>query len=264
MIPKILLSFDVEEFDMPLEYGFSISPEQQMQVGKLGLDKLIPLLSDPSIQSTLFTTANFANQYPETIKQLSLNHEIASHTFYHSSYSTADLSRSRERLSEIIGQQVVGLRMPRMKQVPVSDIINSGYGYDASVHPTWLPGRYNNLHLPRNPYVENGLFRIPASVSTIFRIPLFWLSFKNFPYAMYLKLAIHSLKSQGFLSLYFHPWEFVDIEGFGLPKYTTAGCQSTLFERLNQLVQDLKPHGEFITYQDFARSHSSEQDILKA
>lgn len=264
MIPKILLSFDVEEFDMPLEYGFSISPEQQMQVGKLGLDKLMPLLSDQSIQSTLFTTANFANQYPETIKQLSLKHEIASHTFYHSSYSTSDLSRSRERLSEIIGQQVVGLRMPRMKQVPVSDVINAGYGYDASVHPTWLPGRYNNLHLPRNPYVENGLFRIPASVSTIFRIPLFWLSFKNFPYAMYLKLAIHSLKSQGFLSLYFHPWEFVDIEGFGLPKYTAAGCQFTLFERLNQLVEDLKPHGEFITYQDFARSHSSEQDILKA
>ncbi len=261
MIPKILLSFDVEEFDMPLEYGFSISPEQQMQVGKLGLDKLMPLLSDQSIQSTLFTTANFANQYPESIKQLSLKHEIASHTFYHSSYSTSDLSRSRERLSEIIGQQVVGLRMPRMKQVPVSDIINAGYGYDASVHPTWLPGRYNNLHLPRNPYVENGLFRIPASVSTIFRIPLFWLSFKNFPYAMYLKLAIHSLKSQGFLSLYFHPWEFVDIEGFGLSKYTTAGCQFTLFERLNQLVEDLKPHGEFITYQDFASIRSKHSGV---
>ena len=30
MIPKILLSFDVEEFDMPLEYGFKITPNQQM------------------------------------------------------------------------------------------------------------------------------------------------------------------------------------------------------------------------------------------
>ncbi len=81
MIPKILLSFDVEEFDMPLEYGFPITAEQQMQKGKLGLDRLMPLLSDPSIQSTLFTTANFANQYPEIIQQLSQKHEIASHTF---------------------------------------------------------------------------------------------------------------------------------------------------------------------------------------
>ncbi len=258
MIPKILLSFDVEEFDMPLEYGFSISPEEQMRVGKLGLDKLMPLLLDANIQATLFTTANFANHYPDTIRQLSLIHEIASHTFYHSSYTAADLHTSRQRLSEIIQKEVVGLRMPRMKQVPVADIINAGYGYDASIHPTWIPGRYNNLHLPRNPYSEQGLFRIPASVSEFCRIPLFWLSFKNFPYSFYLKLARHSLKQDGFLSLYFHPWEFVDIHSFGLPNYTIKGCKSTLFERLNQLISDLKPHGEFISYQEFASIQSKQ------
>jgi hypothetical protein len=166
------------------------------------------------------------------------------------------LRRSRERLSEIIEKEVVGLRMPRMKQVPVADIINAGYGYDASIHPTWIPGRYNNLHLPRNPYLEEGLCRVPASVSTFCRIPLFWLSFKNFPYSLYLNLAIHSLKKEGFLSLYFHPWEFVDIQSFGLPKYTIKGGQSVLFERLNQLISDLKPHGEFISHQEFVSIRS--------
>ena len=34
---RILLSFDVEEFDMPLEYGFPIPPDQQMEIGKKGL-----------------------------------------------------------------------------------------------------------------------------------------------------------------------------------------------------------------------------------
>lgn len=257
MIPKILLSFDVEEFDMPLEYGFNISLNQQMQVGKAGLDKLMPILQDPTIQTTLFTTANFANHYPELIQQLAYQHEIASHTFYHSSYATEDLKASRERLSEIIQKEVVGLRMPRMKQVPVADKIQAGYTYDASIHPTWIPGRYNNLHLPRKLYLDEGLFRVPASVSTFLRIPLFWLSFKNFPYALYLQLALHTLKQEGFLSLYFHPWEFVDIQSFGLPRYATKGCQSVLFEKLNQLIRDLKPHGEFITYQDFVKSHSS-------
>mgnify|MGYP000465531763 FL=1 len=147
MIPKILLSFDVEEFDMPLEYGFKISHEQQMQVGKLGLDRLMPTLLDTAIQTTLFTTANFASHYPDEIKQLSRQHEIASHTFYHSSYATDDLKGSRERLSEIIQKEVFGLRMPRMKQVPVADIIHAGYAYDASIHPTWIPGRYNNLQI---------------------------------------------------------------------------------------------------------------------
>jgi peptidoglycan/xylan/chitin deacetylase (PgdA/CDA1 family) len=256
MIPKILLSFDVEEFDMPLEYGFAISAEEQMQIGKLGLDKLMPILVDPAIPSTLFTTANFANQYSEAIKLLAQSNEIASHTFFHSSYSTSDLKRSRDRLSEIIQKDVVGLRMPRMKQVPVQDVIDAGYQYDASIHPTWLPGRYNNLHLPTNLYRENELLRVPASVSTICRIPLFWLSFKNFPYALYLKLALHSLKKEGYLSLYFHPWEFVNIQAFGLPTYTIKGCESMLFDRLNQLITDLKSHGEFMTYQDYVVSQS--------
>jgi len=258
MIPKILLSFDVEEFDMPLEYGFTISSEAQMNMGKLGLDKLMPILLDTSIQTTLFTTANFANHYPDTIKQLSQQHEIASHSFYHSYYTPQHLKESRERLSEIIQKEVVGLRMPRMKQVPVEDIINAGYVYDASIHPTWLPGRYNNLHLPRNLYKEQGLFRVPASVSSFFRIPLFWLSFKNFPYSLYLQLALQSLKREGFLSLYFHPWEFVDIRHFGLPHYTIKGCQSALFERLNQLIIDLKAHGEFISYNEFVKNKAKD------
>lgn len=257
MIPKILLSFDVEEFDMPLEYQFNISPEEQIKVGKLGLDKLMPLLADPTIQSTLFTTANFANHYPDSIKALSEKHEIASHSFYHSSYSAEHLKLSRERLSAIINKEVVGLRMPRMKQVPVVDIIEAGYAYDASIHPTWLPGRYNNLHLPKNLYKQEGLIRIPASVSSFCRIPLFWLSFKNFPYSFYLALAIHSLKTEGFLSLYFHPWEFVDISAYGLPKYTTKGCQSSLFDKLNRLITDLKKHGEFISYNKYAEMQAN-------
>ena len=258
MIPKILLSFDVEEFDMPLEYNFNISPTEQMKVGKLGLDKLSPLLSDPNIQCTLFTTANFANEYTDDIFHLAQQHEIASHTFFHSSYATQDLKNARERLSEIIQKDVVGLRMPRMKQVPVSDIKNAGYTYDASIHPTWLPGRYNNFHLPTTPYKEEDLMRVPASVSTFCRIPLFWLSFKNIPYSFYLKLALHTLKKQGFLSLYFHPWEFVDVSSYGLPHYTIRGCQSILFDKLNQLILDLKPHGEFILYKDFVQMQSKD------
>jgi peptidoglycan/xylan/chitin deacetylase (PgdA/CDA1 family) len=256
MIPKILLSFDVEEFDMPLEYDFNISPVDQMKVGKSGLDKLMPILSDSNIQCTLFTTANFANQYPDAIRQLAQQHEIASHTFYHSSYAKEDLKNSRERLSEIIEKEVVGLRMPRMKQVPVSDIINAGYHYDASIHPTWLPGRYNNFHLPISPYKEGGLIRVPASVSTFCRIPLFWLSFKNFPYSLYLQLALHSLQKNGYLSLYFHPWEFVDVSLYGLPNYSIKGCQSILFEKLNRLISDLKCHAEFISTKDYVQMQS--------
>jgi len=154
-------------------------------------------------------------------------------------------------LEEIIQKPVKGLRMPRMRQVPLTDIKEAGYSYDASIHPTWLPGRYNNFHLPRTKYSELGLIRIPASVSPNFRIPLFWLSFKNFPYAMYIKLALQTLKKDGYLSLYFHPWEFTNITAFGLPKYTTKGSDNELLDKLYRLLNDLIKQAEFVTMGDF-------------
>ena len=254
MTPKILLSFDVEEFDMPLEYNYNIAIEIQMEIGKKGLDNLMPILNDQNYNTTLFTTANFANKYSDSIKALSEKHEIASHTFYHSKFSTVDLLASRIRLEEIIQKPVKGLRMPRMRQVPVGDINEAGYSYDASIHPTWLPGRYNNINLPRTKYSEQGLIRVPASVSPNFRIPLFWLSFKNFPYAMYLKLALQTLKKDGYLSLYFHPWEFTNITAFGLPKYTTKGSDNELLDKLYRLLNDLNKQAEFVTMGDFIQN----------
>lgn len=246
MIPKILLSFDVEEFDMPLEYNNLISDQEQFEIGKKGLDVIMPILKDPQVITTLFTTANFAIKYPDTILDLSHQHEIGSHTFYHSNFTTEHLTTSKLKLEEITKKPIMGLRMPRMKQVSVIDIINAGYQYDSSINPTWLPGRYNNLNLPRTVYYQDGLKRIPASVTPTFRIPLFWLSFKNLPYKIFLKLALQTLRRDGYLALYFHPWEFTDISGYDLPKYTTRGCHLELYDKLQRFIIALKTEGEFI------------------
>ncbi|MDO8995614.1 polysaccharide deacetylase family protein [Sediminibacterium sp.] len=242
---QVLLSFDVEEFDMPLEYQFNIPVDEQMRIGIEGLNAIMPILE--TVPSTLFTTANFANHYPERISKLALSHEIASHTFYHTAYETADLLKSRLRLEEISGQKITGLRMPRMHPVLMEDVKAAGYTYDSSINPTWLPGRYNNFHLPRTVYTENGIKRIPASVSPGIRIPLFWLSFKNMPYALYLKLCRQTIAKDGYICLYFHPWEFTPIEQFGLPGYTRRWCGPILVERLLQLVKDLSKDADFET-----------------
>jgi len=241
----VLLSFDVEEFDMPLEYQFDIPVEEQMRIGKLGLDAIHPILD--LAKSTLFTTANFANHFPNEIKALSTTHEIASHTFYHTAYATQDLLTSRLRLEEITEQKVTGLRMPRMRPVLMEDVKAAGYAYDSSINPTWLPGRYNNFHLPRTVYLESGIKRIPASVSPGIRVPLFWLSFKNMPYNLYLQLCKRTLAKDGYLCLYFHPWEFTPIEQFGLPSYTRRWCGPALVERLIKLVNDLSKDADFST-----------------
>ena len=255
----VLLSFDVEEFDMPLEYDFPVTDDEQMRVGKSGLDAIAPVLSDKNIVATLFTTANFAVRFPAAIKLLAQQHEIASHTFYHSRFENVHLALSKKTLEDISGTRVTGLRMPRMRKVDMTAVKEAGYLYDSSVNPTWLPGRYNNLHLPRTAYYEEGIVRVPASVSPNLRIPLFWLSFKNFPLWLFRKLVLQTLRKDGYVCLYFHPWEFTDIADYGLPAYTKRLHGEPLLDRLTRLVAGLKQHADFISMQQYIQTKGPRQ-----
>ena len=246
---KIALTFDVEEFDLPLEYGQSITPADQMLIGNNGLTAVTALLLQHQIECTLFTTANFATHFPNEIKALAQVHEIASHSFYHSSFEIADLLKSKQALEQITGKPITGLRMPRMLAVDMKDVLHAGYQYDSSINPTYIPGRYNNLKLPRKMYMQENLLRMPVSVTPNLRFPLFWLSFKNLPYAVFKQMAIQTLKKDGYLSLYFHPWEFTDISHIKIPFYTKRHSGTVLLNRLNQLIIDLKKEGSFCSIQ---------------
>lgn len=254
--PVVFLTFDVEEFDLPLEYQQNILADEQMQVGYNGLQAIKPLLNIPFIESTLFTTANFAQHFPAEIEQLSQRHEIASHTFYHSSFKNEDLLLSKLKLEEITGKNVMGLRMPRLRKIDTNEVLKAGYKYDSSVNPTYLPGRYNNTHLPKTIYTENGLIKVPTAVTPNFRIPLFWLTFKNAPYFVYKQLAMQTLKKYGYLSLYFHPWEFTNINHYKIPSYTKKPCGAKLLTKLEQLVNDLKNEAKFISIQNYLNSQT--------
>ena len=253
--PTILLTFDVEEFDLPLEFKQDIQLIEQMEIGKEGLNVITGILNEHNIVSTLFTTGSFANTYPEAIKDLSIKHEIASHSLFHSKFKTTDLKESKLLLENITGKPVYGFRMPRMKPVNINELMTAGYGYDASINPTILPGRYNNLHLSRTFYRENGLLRLPGSVSPNLRIPLFWLSFKNFPYLLFKKLALQTLQQDGYLSLYFHPWEFTDISTFRLPFYIKRLSGNRLVTKLHLLIDDLKKEAVFNTVQAYTEKY---------
>jgi peptidoglycan/xylan/chitin deacetylase (PgdA/CDA1 family) len=258
----ILLTFDVEEFDHPLENGASLPSGEQMNVGKGGLDRVSELLDDTGINCTLFTTANFALKYPSAIADLSTKHEIASHSFFHSSFNKKDLSNSRQVLENIISKKVLGLRMPGMKKIEAGLISAAGYTYDSSVIPTWLSGRDNPFRLLRTCYNENGITRIPLSVSANFRIPLYWLAFKNFPYSYYKKLALQSLNKDGYLSLYFHPWEFLDLGKYDLPLLVKRKSGTGLIEKLKRLITDLKQVAEFKTIQSFLENRNERAYVL--
>ncbi|RYC71499.1 MULTISPECIES: polysaccharide deacetylase family protein [Spirosoma] len=250
---SILFTVDVEEFDTALEFGHAIPLSEQVAVSTRGLISLNQRLESNNVRATLFTTANYALHEPVLMGQLAARHEIASHGYYHTTFEPADLLKSRLALEELLGRPVTGFRRARMGYVNPVDVQQAGYQYNSSLHPTWLPGRYNHWGEPRHPFRESGVWQIPASVTPSIRLPLFWLSLKNFPFALYKQLCRQTLRADGFLNLYVHPWEFTDLAAYGqIPAYVRRHSSGLLLDRVDALLQDLKGRGEFMTMQEFA------------
>jgi peptidoglycan/xylan/chitin deacetylase (PgdA/CDA1 family) len=240
----ILLSFDIEEFDMPFEYGKEISFEDQMSISIAGTNSILDILDKHDIKATFFSTVTFALNASDVIKRIvASGHEIASHSYYHSDFKEEHLLSSKLKLEEITGKKVLGYRMPRMQPVDEAAIREAGYKYNSSINPTYLPGRYNNLHVSRTFFMKQGVWQLPASVTPIVRFPLFWLSFHNLPLWLYLYLSKITLKKDKYLNIYFHPWEFTDLtdkERFGFPKYVSKNTGKLMASRFENFIVMMK------------------------
>jgi peptidoglycan/xylan/chitin deacetylase (PgdA/CDA1 family) len=240
----ILLSFDIEEFDMPFEYGRNISFENQIAVSEKGTEIILDLLQKHQIKATFFSTVVFAEKVPHLIKRISNEgHELASHTYYHSNFEVAHLKQSKDALEALSNLEVVGFRMPRMYPVDEREIEKAGYLYNSSINPTFLPGRYNHLDKPRTYFKLHNVWQIPASVSPLIRFPLFWLSFHNLPLSIYKFIAKWTYKNDGYLNIYFHPWEFTPLNNkaiYNFPKYVSKNSGEAMKERLNSFIESMK------------------------
>lgn len=260
---KVLLSFDLEEFDMPLEYKGKIDLETQLSISRQGLQKILRILREHHAKATFFSTVIFAqSNYDLIAKLIKEGHELGSHTWFHSQFSIEDLKSSRQELSRLFNTEITGLRMPRLMDVPNREVLQAGYTYNSSLNPTFLPGRYNKLSVSRTIFEEEGLILVPASVSP-YRIPLFWLSFHNFPQTIYRHLATRALKSDGYLLLYFHPWEFMNIrqEEFKLPTFATKNTGKIMEKRFTEFLNWLQSKNvAFETIHDFLEQKKNEDE----
>lgn len=240
----ILLSFDIEEFDMPFEYEKDITLENQILVSEKGTITILDILQKHQIKATFFSTVVFAEKVPHLISRIiNEGHELASHTYYHSDFKVEHLLASKLKLEALSGTEIVGFRMPRMQPVDEKEIFKAGYTYNSSINPTYLPGRYNNFDKPRTFFKQDGVWQIPASVSPIVRFPLFWLSFHNLPMFVYLFLSKITYKKDSYLNIYFHPWEFTPLdnkEAYNFPNYVSKNSGDKMTERLNHFIQSMK------------------------
>lgn len=252
----ILLSFDIEEFDMPFEYGKEIAFDEQLAISTEGTLKILAILAKRNIKATFYCTANYALNKRDIIdKIVSDGHEIASHGYYHSDFKPEHLKQSKDVLEQLSGQTVKGYRMARMMPVDEREIFKAGYQYNSSINPTFLPGRYNNFGKPRTWFRQDGVLQLPSSVSPLVRFPLFWLSFHNLPMGILKWLCKITHRKDGYLNLYFHPWEFTDLdqpEKFGFPGYVVKNTGVDFEKRIDGFIEWAKRKGyQFSTSGDF-------------
>lgn len=257
--PQILLSFDIEEFDVPREHGVDISLEEQIRISEEGTYAVLEVLRKYGIYATFFSTVNFAQHTPELLKLIrDEGHEIASHGYYHYTFKPEDLKKSKDALEAQLGVEIKGYRQARMMPVPEKEIALAGYKYNSSLHPTFIPGRYMHLDKPRTHFMLEGVLQIPTSVTPIVRFPLFWLSCHNLPFSIYRSLCRRTLRHDGYLVTYFHPWEFYELKRhpeFNLPFIVKNNSGSGMVKRLdNWICSFLKEGAEFVTFTTFMES----------
>lgn len=249
--PLAAISFDAEEFDLPGEFGTPMTRDRQMEVGGEGMRLALELLDDIPAVATFFTTAAFAEAHPDLIRRaVRSGHEIASHARIHTGFEDADLELSRKQIEAVAGVPVRGFRRPRFATTDPEKIQAAGYGYDSSINPIWLPGRYNGWKYPRTAFDVNGLVRIPCAATPLIRWPLFWLSFKNAPQWSTRVATRWILGADGYAALCFHPWELCDLSSFDLPGYIKRIDGRSMHRRMLRYLRWLQRRSSLVTYSE--------------
>lgn len=253
---QVLLSFDIEEFDVPMEYGASIPFDEQVRISYHGTSVILDLLKGLDVKATFFSTVMFAEAAPALIKRIANEgHELGSHGWYHSSFENEHLAASKAELERLSGVSVTGFRMARMMPVDDREIKAAGYAYNSSLNPVFLPGRYNNFSEPRTVFMKDDVVQLPASATPALRLPLFWLSFHHLPTSIYKAMCVRTMRRDKYLNIYFHPWEFSDLSNptLKLPTLITRNSNQKMVKRFGDLVKWMKAQGyTFHTLAEFS------------
>ena len=256
---KLLLTYDVEEFDWRLGGGRPLPVAEQIGITAEGLRKLLPIHQRHRVPATFFVTGAFASAEAELVAQTAqAGHEIAVHGLEHGDdYANLEptvaidrLKRAKKIVEAASGQVAVGMRTPRLRSCLAFVVRDAGFSYDASPHPTWIPHRYFGLHYRRSPWQTGGITKIPISVISGIRMPVSWMWFQVAGPRLGLLGARLALLRAPYLHLYFHPWEAVSLRPFGAPPPFSRRTGEVFLDALDRLLTWSNEHLEAKTVRE--------------
>lgn len=188
--------------------------------------RLLYILDELSIKTTMFIQGKFAETFPDIVKKINKHgHEIASHGFAHIEIFKqdrkefkADLLDSKKLLEDLTSQKIIGYRAPdfsilRDNTWALEVLSEMGFEYDSSIFPvqhsrygihdfSLAPVRIklnNGLHITEYPLTAFTLFgrNIPVSGGGYHRL---------LPGYIFRRIASKIMEDRPFI-FYCHPYE---------------------------------------------------------
>lgn len=210
-----------------------------------GLPGLLSVLEKYDVEATFFITGDVASKYPRQVEGMVQRHETGCHGYSHERFdrmtsgeAAREIEKSTEVLRRVAGREITSFRAPNLifPERFLGLLSDSGYLVDSSL------AKYKPQHLCRIHAAgrdsNNGLLRVPVSAtSSILRLPLGD------------KIIAH-LSSP--VVLFFHPWEFVDMQSEPVRWDCRINTGSIALGRLESAIRLFKADGyRFCTMADF-------------
>ena len=243
------MTVDVEDFFHVSAFESIITPEQwkdyQPRVDT-NTRKLLDLFAKHDVKSTFFVLGWVAERYPELIKDIhAQGHEIASHGYAHRRATeqtreqfTADVTRSKNHLEDLLGESLTGYRAPSFSigynnEWAFEVLAELGFQYSSSTYPV-KHDLYGTPDWPRFAYKrKEGIVEIPIPTLKVMgkQTPIGGGGyFRLYPYTLTKTLISQYLKREKQpYSFYFHPWE-IDADQ---PRMTNAPLKSRFRHYVN-------------------------------
>lgn len=192
-----LRSWPVEQsvyltLDLECDYGTAMS-ERTYEAAR-NIDDLIKVLEKHSVPLTCFLQTEVLDEAPDSVRQLleaEVDVEFHAHSQSHPTRDDANVSfeveTSVNRVRDEFDTDPVGYRFPdgAAYNEDYYTLAEHEVPFNASLFPSWRPGRFNNRDAPMHPFkhIESGVIELPFTVySEEIRIPVALSYLKLFGY----------------------------------------------------------------------------------
>ena len=132
------------------------------------------------VKLTTFVAGHMLIKKTEVItKLLDIGSEIELHSYSHNlthQNEGLEIKKSKKAYTKYFRKKPLGYRAPKgmITKKGLKILKDENFKYDSSIYPTIVPGRYNNLRYPNEPFYHKdfGIIELPLSVIPKIRIPL--------------------------------------------------------------------------------------------